>query len=271
MNDYQNNELIKCRDSYKYFIDNYLKLNLKDYQHNFLYRVHNYRNNILLAPRRSGKDYTVLPYLLWCALFNHQKSISILGNRLLNSKRLLLQVASMTKFLSPSFYEALHGTRPIINDQQILFANGNSINIKFGYNAYRNEDTEILYISDYNNFYNDTYPAFNGETSKIIIASSLHLPTDEFYNKWKQSVKGVGTFIPTKWDIKDTFKFLCDDFDKFKQETIDNIGQKHWETEFECNFREDVKSEIQQKLPTKETVIKELDKLLLDYLHGRLS
>ena len=55
----------------------------------------------------------------------------------------------------PSMYEALHGNRPMLNDHHILFANGNSIDIRFGINAFRDASTDLLYVSDYNNFYNE--------------------------------------------------------------------------------------------------------------------
>lgn len=274
-------EYKKCRDSYEYFIDNYLKLNLRDYQNHYLYRLHNYRNNILLAPRRSGKDYTILPYLLWYALFHSNKNIVIVGHSWGATKILLERINTIIdEFTKDGTYEFISMLPYRIKnayDGRIEFSNGSKIRISNG-SSYRSDDIDILYLSEFafsdkaKNIFDCHYIIMSKrQYAKIIIASSASSTSSEFYKQWNKALKGTTIFIPTKWDIKDTFNFVCDDFDKFKQDTIADIGQENWETEFECNFREDVKPEIQQKLPTKETVMKELDQLLLDYLHGRLS
>ena len=81
-----------------YFIENYIKIvsldeglvQFKPYDfQNILNAVHKDRFVICKMPRQSGKSTTVISYLLHYILFNPDKNVAILANKLSTARELL--------------------------------------------------------------------------------------------------------------------------------------------------------------------------------------
>ena len=82
-----------------YFIENYIKIVSLDeglvqfepysFQKKILESVHNDRFVICKMPRQSGKSTTVISYLLHYVLFNPDKNVAILANKLTTARELL--------------------------------------------------------------------------------------------------------------------------------------------------------------------------------------
>ena len=92
-------EYAKCVSDPMYFIENYIKIVSLDeglvqfepysFQKNILESVHNDRFVICKMPRQSGKSTTVISYLLHYVLFNPDKNVAILANKLTTARELL--------------------------------------------------------------------------------------------------------------------------------------------------------------------------------------
>lgn len=85
-------EIKKCSEDYKYFINTYCYIinvdnglqhfELWDFQKEYLDIVHENRKILVKFPRQSSKTTTAAAYFLWYTLFNDDKTIAILANKL---------------------------------------------------------------------------------------------------------------------------------------------------------------------------------------------
>ena len=99
---WQLEELKKCAKEPMYFIMNYVYINTKDhgmqlfkmwdFQKEVLKKYIDFRFNILRFPRQSGKSTTTMAYLLWYSIFNKQKVVVILANKLSLAQEQLQQL-----------------------------------------------------------------------------------------------------------------------------------------------------------------------------------
>lgn len=92
-------EIKKCKASFEYFIETYVKIinldkgeinfALYKYQRKFLRTIHRNRKIISVQPRQSGKTQVVVGYLLWFSLFNSTKNVAIVANKLAAAREIL--------------------------------------------------------------------------------------------------------------------------------------------------------------------------------------
>jgi hypothetical protein len=105
----------------------------------------------------------------------------------------------------------------------------------------RGDDSDILFLDEMaflpasERFFAATYPIIaKRENARIIIASTPNGHSGEYFQQWEAAVKRTSRFIPIRWRYENVPGYN----EAFKQETIANIGQERWDTEFECKFRE---------------------------------
>jgi hypothetical protein len=92
-------EYLKCSTDPIYFIENYIKIvqvdrglipfDMYDFQRNIVRTIHDNRFTICKLPRQSGKSTTMISYLLHHILFNQDKKVAILANKLTTARELL--------------------------------------------------------------------------------------------------------------------------------------------------------------------------------------
>lgn len=85
-------ELARCARDPIYFIKNYVYINTKDkgmqlfklydFQEELIIKFNKHRFNIVKFPRQCGKSATTRAFILWYALFNEDKVVAILANKL---------------------------------------------------------------------------------------------------------------------------------------------------------------------------------------------
>ena len=84
------NEYIKCKEDIFYFVENYFqivtdtgfrKMEMFDYQREFITYMHDDRFTITCQSRQSGKTTSVIAFLTWYALFHEYKMIAIVANK----------------------------------------------------------------------------------------------------------------------------------------------------------------------------------------------
>ena len=84
-------EVMKCLESPKYFIEEYLKIvtidkglvpfEMYDFQRKMVDTFHDNRFTICKLPRQSGKSTIIVSYLLHYVLFNDNVNVAILANK----------------------------------------------------------------------------------------------------------------------------------------------------------------------------------------------
>lgn len=240
-------EYKKCHDDVIYFIETYMKIVhidhgivpfvMYDYQKEVVELYRDNRFVTLKFPRQSGKTITTVGYLLHYILFNKHKNVGILANRAKTARGILSKLKQsyrqLPKFLQSGVEEWNKGSIELENGCKV-FADATSES------ASRSEAISLLVLDEFafvdNNkaeeFMKSVYPTISsGTTSKIFVFSTPN-GMNHFYKLWTDAIEKRNSYIP--------FEIYWADVpgrdEKFKQETIDNIGEDAWRQEFEINF-----------------------------------
>jgi len=137
-------EYARCKNSVKYFTENYLKVihldrglvpfNLYDYQDKMFEHFDENRFSIVLACRQSGKSISVCAYLLHYTLFTATKTVAILANKLDTAREMLGRISLMLEnlpfFLQQGCKELNKTTIEFSNNSRILAAATSSSSIR---------------------------------------------------------------------------------------------------------------------------------------------
>lgn len=177
-------ETVKCEDSFQYFLDNYVKVNnmdgltcfeTKQYQQQFVKNLETRNLNILFGERQKGKTTIALSHALYFGLFNPNKSIAVIGNKLTLAKQILEVMkgvySNIEGLILPKIIEAS-------KKSEIRFNNGSVIR---GYNGNEIKGTSIHYLlmdevsyrKDINELYENIAPiVLSSKNSKMTIIKS---------------------------------------------------------------------------------------------------
>jgi hypothetical protein len=238
-------ELIKCSDDVVYFVSNYCKIITLDrglqtfkpfdYQKRMLDIFNKSRFVINLLPRQMGKSTIVAAYLLHYAMFNAEKTIGILANKAATSREILSRVQRMYEHLPMwmqlGVKEWNKGSMILANDSKILAAATSSDSIR-GLSLNIIYLDEFAHVSQQAEFWESTYPVISsGESSKVIITSTPN-GLELFYKIYKEAEEGKNNFVPVKVHWSEHPKRD----DKWKEETLKNIGLEQFRQEFDVEF-----------------------------------
>lgn len=251
-NDDQVHELVKCHESPKYFINNYVKIInpihgtvpfiLRDYQERLVDHFYDNRYSIHLGARQTGKTITSLSYILWYAIFNSYKKILITSPKHEQSKDLLNQIKTiyenLPKYLRP---EIKHQTKMTIE-----FENGTQIFTQaMSANTGRGMSVSLLYCDNMacsspkvqDDFWTAIYPC---QPEKVIFSSSANTPKGMFYEIWKNRIQLWSTWKPI---FTSRHYAPHTESEEFKNEMRKMIGEVAWRREYECEFVENNEKE----------------------------
>jgi len=240
-------EFNRCRDDVIYFIETYMKIvhidhgvvpfDLYDYQKEVIKLYDTNRFVTLKFPRQSGKTITTVGYLLHYILFNEHKNVGILANRAKTARGILSKVKQsyrqLPKFLQSGVVEWNKGSI-VLENGCTVFADATSES------ASRSEAIALLILDEFafveNNkaeeFMKSVYPTISsGKTSKIFVFSTPN-GMNHFYKLWTDAVEKRNSYVPFEIHWAD----VPGRDEKFKKETIANIGEDAWRQEFEIDF-----------------------------------
>ena len=240
-------EVIKCLNNPKYFIEHYLKIvtidkglvpfQMYDFQRKMVDTFHDNRFTICKLPRQSGKSTIIVSYLLHYVLFNDNVNVAILANKSSTARDLLgrLQLAyeHLPKWMQQGVLNWNKGSLELENGSRIVAASTSS-------SAVRGSTFNIIFLDEFayvpNNiaeeFFSSVYPTISsGKSSKVMIVSTPH-GMNMFYKMWMDAVNKKSTFEP----IEVHWSEVPGRDEKWKQETIKNTSEAQFQTEFECEF-----------------------------------
>ena len=243
----QVDEVMKCLDDPKYFIETYLKIvtldkglvpfTMYDFQRKMVDTFHNNRFSINKLPRQSGKSTIICAYLLHYCVFNDNVNVAILANKSSTARDLLgrLQLAyeHLPKWMQQGVLNWNKGSLELENGSKIVAASTSS-------SAVRGSTFNIIFLDEFayvphniaEEFFNSVYPTISsGETSKVIIVSTPH-GMNMFYKLWMDAVNKKNDYIPMEVHWSE----VPGRDEAWKVQTIRNTSESQFQTEFECEF-----------------------------------
>ena len=240
-------EYAKCVSDPMYFIENYIKIVSLDeglvqfepysFQKNILDAVHNDRFVICKMPRQSGKSTTVISYLLHYVLFNPDKNVAILANKLTTARELLgrlkLAYEHLPKWLQQGVVEWNKGSIVLENGSKILASSTSSSAVRGGsFNLLFMDEFAFVPENVADEFFNSVYPTISaGQSTKVLIVSTPK-GLNMFYKLWKDAEDGQNSYTPIEVHWSD----VPGRDENWKKQTIRNTSPQQFRQEFECDF-----------------------------------
>ena len=240
-------EYLKCSTDPIYFIETYIKIvqvdrglipfDMYDFQRNIVRTIHDNRFTICKLPRQSGKSTTMISYLLHHILFNQDKKVAILANKLTTARELLQRLKksyeNLPKWLQQGIVEWNKLSIHLENGSKVIASSTSS-------SAVRGDTYSVILLDEFafvpNNiaedFFNSVYPTISsGESTKVVIVSTPK-GMNMFYKLWKNAENEKNSYVP----IEVLWNEIPGRDRKFKEETIRNTSERQWMQEFECAF-----------------------------------
>ena len=240
-------EYAKCVSDPMYFIENYIKIVSLDeglvqfepysFQKNILDAVHNDRFVICKMPRQSGKSTTVISYLLHYVLFNPDKNVAILANKLTTARELLgrlkLAYEHLPKWLQQGVVEWNKGSIVLENGSKILASSTSSSAVRGGsFNLLFMDEFAFVPENVADEFFNSVYPTISaGQSTKVLIVSTPK-GLNMFYKLWKDAEDGQNSYTPIEVHWSD----VPGRDENWKKQTIRNTSPQQFRQELECDF-----------------------------------
>ena len=256
-------ELVKCANDPIYFINNYVKIITKDhgeqlfktwdFQARLIRKLQKYRFNITKFPRQCGKSSTTRGFLLHYAIFNEDKLIAILGNKLSLAKEQLQLLREsylgLPIWMQPGVVqwnrmgvEFTHGTRIMVSATSTDNIRGLAINLLY--------IDEFAFVKSHiaDEFIASVFPAVSsGSTTKVIITSTP-AGMNHFYRMWQDAIEEND--IPESEDISTMITFIRSEIqwnevpgrdEKWLQGQVRLIGEIRVNQEYKCiNYEETI-------------------------------
>jgi hypothetical protein len=243
----QIDEYVKCTKDPVYFAKNYIKIVSVDegvipfkmykFQEKLIKRFHKNRFNICKLPRQSGKTTTAVSYLLHYALFNADSNIAILANKAQTARdilsRLQLAFENLPKWLQQGVKIWNKASLELDNGSKIIAASTSASSVRGGtYNIIFLDEFAFIPNQIAEEFFRSTYPTVtSGKNTKVIIISTPN-GMNMYYKLWTESERKQNEYIPTEVHWSE----VPGRDQKFKEQTIANIGKDAWDQEFDCSF-----------------------------------
>jgi len=256
----QINDLMQCMNpdaGYLYFAEKfaYIQHPVKGkllfdpftYQERLLKSYHNYRFNINMLPRQTGKTTCAAIYLLWYAMFNPDQTVLIAAHKYTGAQEIMQRVRYAYE-LCPDHIRA-----GVVNYNKgsMEFENGSRIvSATTTGNTGRGMSISLLYCDEFafvsptiaDEFWTSISPTL-ATGGRAIITSTPNSDEDTFAVIWKQAEQ--------KYDehgneqdvgVNGFHSFTChwsehpDRDEKWKEEELGRIGEERFRREYECEF-----------------------------------
>ena len=231
----------------EYFLETYIKIitldgGLEDfhpykYQSKIAKTVQHNRFVIIRQPRQSGKTTCVAAIILWHVLFKSEYTVAICANKAKNAAGVLARIKLAYEYLPKWMQQGIttwnKGDIELENHSRILTYATSA-------DACRSESINMLYLDELAfvakniqvEFFESVYPTISsGATTKILITSTPK-GLEMFYKLWTEAVGKKNTYVP----IDVHWSEVPGRDEKWKEETIKNIGQQSFDQEFGCDF-----------------------------------
>jgi len=218
-----------------------------DFQVKLLHSYHDYRFNVNMMPRQTGKTTTAAGYLLWYAMFVPDSTILVAAHKYSGAQEIMQRVRYAYE-LCPDFLRA--GVTSY-NKGSIEFDNGSRIvSQTTTSNTGRGMAISLLYCDEFafvppniaSEFWTSISPTLS-TGGKAIITSTPNSDEDQFATIWKEANKlfdeygneqeiGINGFHP----FRAHWSEHPDRDEKWAAEERSRIGEERFRREHECEF-----------------------------------
>ena len=253
-------DLMKCMDpdeGYLYFARKfaYIQHPVKgkllfdpfEYQLRLMHSYHNYRFNINMMPRQTGKTTCASIYLAWYAMFNPDQTILVAAHKYTGAQ----EIMSRIRFVYETCPDHIRAGVTSYNKQSIEFENGSRIVAQTTTgNTGRGMSISLLYCDEFafvqpniaEEFWTSISPTL-ATGGRAIITSTPNSDEDTFATIWKQAEdkfdahgneqelgsNGFHSFV-AQWDEHP------DRDEAWKVEEVGRIGEEKFRREYGCEF-----------------------------------
>jgi hypothetical protein len=220
-----------------------------EYQTRLLDSYHNYRFNINMLPRQSGKTTCAASYLLWYAMFHPDQTILVAAHKYTGSQEIMQRIRYAYE-LCPDY---IRSGVVNYNKGSIEFDNGSRIvSATTTGNTGRGMSISLLYCDEFafvqpniaTEFWTSISPTL-ATGGRAIITSTPNSDEDEFATIWKESQNRFDEFGNESEDgrgINGFYGFRADwsehpdRDDDWRRTEIGRIGEERFRREYGCEF-----------------------------------
>lgn len=240
-------EYLLCSQDPVYFMEKYMKIvtldqglvpiKLYDFQRDIVRTVHANRFTICKIPRQSGKTTVLIGEIVHHIVFNPNYKCAILANKLKTATdimdRLKLVYENLPKWMQQGVVEWNKTSITLENGSKVVAASTSSSAVRgSSYNFLLLDEFAFVPDQIAEDFFASVYPTITaGTTTKTVIVSTPN-GMNLFHKLWTNAKNGRSEFVPVEaywWQVPGRDE-------KFKRETIKNTSERHWISEFECEF-----------------------------------
>jgi hypothetical protein len=218
-----------------------------EYQERLLKSYHDFRFNINMLPRQTGKTTCAGIYLLWYAMFTPDQTILIAAHKYTGAQEIMQRIRYAYE-LCPDYIRA--GVTNY-NKGSIEFENGSRIvSATTTGNTGRGMSISLLYCDEFafvqpniaTEFWTSISPTL-ATGGRAIITSTPNSDEDTFANIWKEAEKkyddngaeqqvGANGFH----SFRSYWQEHPDRDDEWKDEELGRIGEERFRREYDCEF-----------------------------------
>jgi hypothetical protein len=242
---------LKCADDPVYFIDHFVKIITIDeglvqikmwkFQKKLVKICHENNRVVLKAGRQTGKT-TILAvgYLLWYALFNHDKVIGILAQKEKTAKEILNRIKNayrnLPKWIQQGVVEWNKESISLENGSMILSESTSS-------GAIRGFTISLLYLDEFafvpnniaHDFLTSVYPTISsGKTAKIFVSSTPN-GMNHFYKMVKDAERDARNGVANGFKlVENTWRDRPDRDEHWVADQKRVLGEEKFLQEMEC-------------------------------------
>ncbi|MDC0002490.1 terminase family protein [bacterium] len=253
-------QLLKCTDTddgYDYFARNfaYIQHPVKgkllfdpfEYQDRLLKSYHNYRFNINMLPRQTGKTTCAAIYLLWYAMFVPDQTILIAAHKYTGAQEIMQRIRYGYEMCPDHIRAGVTN----YNKGSIEFENGSRIvSATTTGNTGRGMSISLLYCDEFAfvqpnvaiDFWTSISPTL-ATGGRAILTSTPNSDEDTFATIWKQAEDKFDEHGNEQevgrngfHSFRSYWREHPDRDDKWKDEELGRIGEERFRREYDCEF-----------------------------------
>lgn len=273
-------EWLKCRNDLLYFVENYckiltpkgiMKVELRDYQRDYLKHLENNRLSIFLACRQCGKTVTSALFMLHYICFNIDKAALIVANKYKTAKEILDKAKGifmeLPYFLKPGVHKWNEAEINLDNGCRLM-CEATTINSGIGFTYHCVLCDEFAHVAPniLDKFYNNLFPVVTASKARFMLTSTQN-GRNLFYRLYKAAEQGENEYSAFKvdwfqvpewnpetqsWDVRD---------EEWHRRQVANYGSEEaFNNQFGTNFDISANTLISQKVLQKAVVQKFINK-----------
>jgi hypothetical protein len=215
-----------------------------EYQLRLMHSYHNYRFNINMMPRQTGKTTCAAIYLAWYAMFNPDQTILVAAHKYTGAQ----EIMSRIRYVYETCPDHIRAGVTSYNKQSIEFENGSRIVAQTTTgNTGRGMSISLLYCDEFafvmpniaEEFWTSISPTL-ATGGRAIITSTPNSDEDTFATIWKQAEEKFDAHgNETELGSNGFHSFIAhwsEHPDEWKVQEVGRIGEEKFRREYGCEF-----------------------------------